>query len=235
MKQLNRYDTYIKGEQSEEELEDFTKDILKRYYKKEALKEKWDSVLEKDEELVALKNTGKLPEKRTATLYIKIISIAAGVCLFISTWFLYRYLATPSATHLADKYLVESYEPIQLRKGNVQELRLVVLQYFEAQNYEAAIPILNQIQTYSSTIENSFLLGFAYLKLTDWDKALSYFELVLADPSELKREQAIWFASLAHIKAKQPTLAIKKLEVLASRKGWKNKEAIRLLEALSRN
>jgi len=232
MKQINRFDTYIKGEQTNEELDAFTKDILGKYYKEKALKDKWGKLLAQDQELLALKATRSLPEKKSISPFIKIASMAASICLIIGSWLVYQHFSIPEATRLANTYLAESYDPIQLRKGTVEDLRMIVNQHFEAQDYKSAIPILTQINQQAATVEDFFLLGFAYLKTGEWNKAITNFEIVLDDPTQLKREQAIWFAGLAHIKANQPALAIEKLQLLASRKGWKNKEAIRLIAAI---
>lgn len=249
MELVNKYDKYIKGELTEGEMDQFTKEIVKEHFKEEQLKEKWNTILEGDEELQALKNGKQItvspntpapPAQRSSKIKrLRILfSIAASFLLLIGLGYFLSRPTTASFAQLADLQLEQPYSVSSSRSAAVegQETRLLANDFYRQGDYTSAAPLYEEL-TQGERVENSdlFYLGLSQLYLGEAQKAITPLKALATAQSDQLKVEASWFLGLAYLKANQLIEAEIQLKRLQEKGGWKSKEAAELLAAIKKS
>lgn len=253
MKHLKKFDNYIKGELSEDDMETFTKEIITEHFEDESLKEKWAEILDKDEELKALQLESKSsdninqprPSSATATTPKKqkpkgniikmILQIAAAVLLLVAAGtFLMRGDTASNYQQLTAQHLEKAYAISSQRSAAEEnEQRISANEFYRAKRYKEAIPIYNQLIASNVSLEaDQFYLGLSHLYAGDAAAALPALSALAQNKDAKYAQEANWYLSLAQIKSNQLVDAKKRLQTIVDRGGWKSREAAELLKTL---
>ena len=247
MKLLKKYDQYIKGQLSEEEMDTFTKDIVQEHFEEEQLKNQWKTILDQDEELQALKNqqasdSPKLVASRPKGIrrFKILFQVAATVLLLIAAGLFFYEAPDPipvlSYAQLTEVHLEKPYSNSGSRSGALEssEIRIQANDAYRQKNYAQAIPLFQELNSLPEKQSSDvFYLGLSHLYLGEYDLAIKNLEIIHSDTGSSLHKESSWFLSLAYLKANQLDAAKNILQNLADSKGWKSQDAQLLLQAIN--
>lgn len=169
-----------------------------------------------------------IPERQSRSLNKRWMAIAASLVLFASlgVWLWQQN----QSSRLYDDYF-QGYEQTEMviTRNAPQSLKRAAFNAYDMEDYEQAISYLEQIKAAEQTDYVDFYLGLSHLQLGDADKALPYFETVIAQDSKYAAE-ALWYAALGQLKIKNKQRAANYLSQLLNKGGFKQQEAKALLE-----
>ncbi len=241
MEILNKYNQYIKGNLTEEELEVFTGEIVKDHFEKEELKDKWNQILKEKHNL---HETVKPPQKKSSVWssihLIKIgLSAAASILLLVFSWFTYQAASSPTYEKLLSQELNNPYVENLSRKGSVEELRLQAVAAYNDRDYATATGNFEQLKELDKAVDWNFYIGLCQLYQKQSDLAIQSFTAILNHPNKKYTIETNWYLGLAYVMDEDFKAAKKHLEFVVNQSNdemaWKVKEAKALLNALSEN
>lgn len=224
---LDKYNQYIKGEMSEEELDDFTRELLKKHYEKDALKNHWKKLLEEKKEQSSLESNTKINEKskepqskvrqlspKTETVSRKsnknsktrlralVTTFAIAASLIFAVLYFIPNQSTNTLSAL-DKIVYEHQAVSITSRGNsedgeIADQRRKASEFYEQKNYSKAIPLLKNImEAKQQTNDDLFLLGLSYHYNKEPQKAISTFEQLLQKDNLERKDAITWHLALA--------------------------------------
>ena len=239
---LKKYDQYIKGQLSEEQLESFTKDIVKEQMEAEALKKKWAGLLENDQDFQKLKEE-ILKEEKPATVKPlapgrsrhQWLSIAAGLLLLVTVGFFIWQSKGIDVNTLAGNHLktVFSYQDSRGGVAEGNDLRIEASDFYRANNFVAAAPLFDQLlNSPEGNPTDQFYLGLSHLYSGNYSTAIEKLTTLKGANDFSMQKELSWYLGLALIQEGQLEAAKSELEVLSSGSGWKGAEARELIAAM---
>lgn len=234
---LNKYSQYINGTLSTTEMESFTKEVVKDYFEEEALKTRWNKLLEQEHDVIS-PTTAAAPTKAKRSWlrrYFAPLSIAASVLFLTMSWLTYQNLMVTGYKKLLLAQLNQPHTENLSRKGSIEEMKLAAIDHYNRQEYEKAANTFEKINQTNQSINWSFYIGLCHLYQQKADLAIEVFQEVLIEPKQYKVE-AHWYLSLAYLLKEDLPSAKKHLEIVAvhslEEEAWKIREAKELLRAI---
>lgn len=183
---------------------------------------------------------GVHPERKSWTIlklhWIKMV--AACVILFVSYFIIQQYLPNNSPKQFALQQIKQTTilgDPAAMRKDVLfsEQLRLDANYAFIHNQFDEAIRLYeNIIRTGNSIPSDYFYLGVSYLKCTDPKpaQAIEVFEKIKSEVQ--MKEELDWFSALALILQGDEIEAKGILMEIVQKKGFKYKEAQKLLKEM---
>ena len=238
MKDLTKYNQYIKGTLTEGELESFTKEIVKDHFEKEELQDKWNQILREENNFS--EKTERSPKTfslRNATRFIRIgLYSAASVLILLLSWFVYQSLSFPAYERILSEELNNPYIENISRKGSIEELRLQAVASYNSRDYSASAKYFEQLSEIDKAVDWPFYIGLCQLYQKQSNLAIKSFTAILDHPNQNYSTEINWYLGLAYVMNEDFESAIKHLEFVANRSNdemaWKVKEAKKLLDLL---
>lgn len=160
------------------------------------------------------------------------ISIAAAIALLVVAlvWITNQ---TPASEQLfADHF--QAYELSLSQRGDTEQELVQLEKLYNNKDYEAALPLFESLlQENEESIQLQLGAGVTKLSLGNPKEALAYFNRIIRSNDLLFKDQAIWYAALAHLKMDDQEAAKKQLELLANDPDADHhQDAVTLLEKL---
>ncbi len=164
------------------------------------------------------------------------LRIAASIILLLGAS-LYFYSVNLSLN--PEKLYASNYEKYpntvySITRGETTDntLERKAFEAYENNNTKIAIGYFEELRKKSGLDYVEFYLAQTYLSNGDIQKALTIFEKIISEKTDFKTE-ALWYASLGHIKMKEEMNAMPYLEALIKDGSYKKTEAQKLLEKLN--
>lgn len=165
---------------------------------------------------------------------IAIASIAASLALILSIGGIMTRQATTD-TDLYGQYY-QSYETTGIvRSGNatMDNTLTVALQKFNAQEYESALELFQQVIAYDSRNPvGHFYSGVSYQETGRFNKAIEEYELVIKDKDNLFVEQSEWYIGLCYLQTQDRKKAYRHLERISKSNSYYSKKADAIIRKL---
>lgn len=165
---------------------------------------------------------------------IAVASIAASLALLLS---LGGILTRQSVTDddLYGQYY-QSYETTGIiRSGNatMDNTLTAALQKFNAQEYETALELFQQVIAYDSKNPvGHFYSGVSYQETGRFNKAIEEYEIVVKDKDNLFVEQSEWYIGLCYLQTQDRKKAYRQLERISRSDSYYSKKAEAIIRKL---
>ncbi|MEZ5009840.1 MAG: hypothetical protein R2753_16950 [Chitinophagales bacterium] len=104
-------------------------------------------------------------------------------------------------------------ELLLTQRGESEKLSLEAENAFNSKEYEAAIPLLIEVDKVNGDFHIDIALGIAYLETNELDKAYEEFNQVY-NSDALIRDQALWYLAMSDLKSKENSKALDHLKLL---------------------
>jgi tetratricopeptide (TPR) repeat protein len=159
---------------------------------------------------------------------------ASFLVLVVSSVLIWNVLK--SETVDATELFAANYEPFNVNQrgenDDLTDIEKQTLETYNAKDFAAAIPLLEQLSTENPTDEQLILqLGSAYLSTNEVEKAIAIFQKI--NTESVNYQAAQWYLALAYLQNDEIEIAKKILETLAnSGERTYPVKAKKLLEAL---
>jgi tetratricopeptide (TPR) repeat protein len=159
---------------------------------------------------------------------------ASFLVLVVSSVLIWNVLK--SETVDATELFAANYEPFNVNQrgenNDLTDIEKQALETYNAKDFAAAIPLLEQLSTENTTDEQLILqLGSAYLSTKQVEKAIAIFQKI--NTESVNCQAAQWYLALAYLQNDEIEIAKKILETLAnSGERTYPVKAKKLLEAL---
>jgi len=226
---------YFKNQLSEQKEDQITEQLLTNHYDRK-LKERWKTILEGQYDVLPPEKTNTKPQR------VNLFRIASMAAAVIALLFIVRQVfptnSQPDCDQLMAQHLAEPYENTSLKKSlSVEDSRTRAANAYSKKNYALTILYYEEVRMdNSSTIDDTFYLGLAYL----YNKQASEAVTLLQEAREMPPSANIrsikiidWYLSLAYIESKQIASAKSELQkIINDKDGVKKKAARQLLESL---
>lgn len=237
MNGLDKFSKYIRGTLPEEETEAFTREVVKDYFESEALKEKWNTILEngnqsntQDNKIHAIKT------QRWKSLLIGGLAAAASVLLLLFAWFSFE--EKPAHQELLAAYISVPYQESISRKGPIEDLQNKALEFYNNKDYLNASTTFEKINTLDQSKNWIFYIGLCQLYQHHAKSAIKYFEQSLGHPDQVYKTESHWYLGLAHTMNNDLAAAKEHIEIVAQHSeyenGWNVQEAKALLKTFAK-
>ncbi len=237
MNGLNKFSKYIRGTLPEAETESFTREVVKDYFEAEALKEKWNTILENENQLNTQDNKiHSIKSQRWKPLLLRGLAAAASVLLLLFAWFSYE--EKPAHQELLAAYISVPYQESISRKGPIEDLQNKALGFYNSKDYLNASTTFEKINTLDQSRNWTFYIGLCQLYQNNAKSAIKYFKQSLLHPDQVYKTESHWYLGLAHTMDDDLDAAKKHLEIVAQHSeyenGWNVQEAKALLKAFNK-
>ncbi len=236
-KRIDKYDQYIKGNMSEEEMDQFTEDIVTEHYEEEALKaelrkevafhyERMEKELQNpnistptNKEITPTSNTtvsgGQVVSMNNRSRILQVLSLGIAATLLVG---LIGYFMLPNLTNtpsIVEAKIAEHYTNINVTRSIVKGVPQAILEkreqafgHYKNKNYQAAIPLFKEILTSpSGNEEDQYFLGLSYLHNKQEVEAAGIFKTLLQENKTPRKDEVSWCLSLALLSAGKCTQA----------------------------
>jgi len=239
MKIIKKYDQYIKGNLTEDELDSLTREVVKDHFEKEELQNRWKRILQEEHDVHdSTAQSKKLFSLKNSNRLLKIVlSAAASISLLLLFWFTNQSLSVPTYEKLLSEELNKPFIEDIGRKGKVEELKLQAAASYNERDYASAIKYFEQLNKIEETIDWSFYMGLCQLYQKQSDLAIQSFTAILNHPNKKYNIETNWYLGMAYIMDKDFKLAKEHLEFVVNQSNdemaWKVKDAKALLNALA--
>lgn len=165
---------------------------------------------------------------------VAIATIAASLALILSIGGLLSRQTT-SDTNLYNKYY-QSYQTAGIvRSGNttMDNTLTVALQKFNAQEYESALALFQQVIAYDQKNPvGHFYSGVSYQETGRFTKAIEEYEIVIKDKDNLFVEQAEWYIGLCYLQTQERKKAYRQLDRISKSNSYYSKKADAIVRRL---
>ena len=182
-------------------------------------------------ELYEQSKTSVSPGKTTVIRRFGLFAAAAVLLLALGLWWLSARQANPEK--LADRYIKEQLQDLPVKMSSAQDsLQKAIGDYNQGRLPEALDQFEQILRRDPGSTFARMYAGIVYLRLTQYDKALSSFQQMEADTA-LYSNPALFYESLTLMKRKHPDDALtarKLLEQVVSRSLGKKEDARELLD-----
>ncbi len=230
MKPIDKFNDYLKDQNTSMESDDITKEIISDFYKEELLRDRWKKILKEKHNYGESENTAtpKVDNKKNGKriLLITALAVAASILLF----FYVNIGNTVNQLGPVDQLLSAHYEkpfPRDVLKGPRSTLALRSEAYAAYQNkdYATTISSLEQLVAEGGVDqEDYFYLGLSYLYNKQPDQSARQFKTLLDRPTSNYQDIATWYLGLALTDAKKYDEAKVYLSKVATWNGNKGKQ-----------
>ncbi|MEM9686606.1 MAG: tetratricopeptide repeat protein [Bacteroidota bacterium] len=161
--------------------------------------------------------------------------IAASVAILIAVG-LYYY--TSNVTADMERLYTLNYEkypntvyPITRGDNQDDSTERMAFVAYEASDYAGAIVLFTQLREEKQAKYIDFYLAQSYLGEGQIENAIASFKRISTNTSDFA-EEARWYLALAYLKNEDKERAVQQLTAIVSEKGYKQQEALTLLEKL---
>jgi tetratricopeptide (TPR) repeat protein len=182
-------------------------------------------------ELYEQSKTGASPGKTTVIRRFGLFAAAAAVLLALGLWWLSAGQANPEK--LADRYIKEQLQDLPVKMSSAQDsLQKAIGDYNQGRLPEALDQFEQILRRDPGATTARMFAGIVYLRLAQYDKALSSFQQMETDTA-LYSNPALFYESLTLMKRKHPDDALKARELLeqvVARSLGKKEDARELLD-----
>ena len=228
-------DHYKNKDQSEEELDQFTRKQLRIKFNQEK-KQRWEQLLKQNHNIRRQPSLiERVPRRK---LFYALAATAAALALILMLFPGLFATKDLSATQLASKYLKsEKFPNLIAPKGHAAntELQLKAAEAYNSEDYKMAITFGEQlVAEETDQTAGWFYLALSYLYSENYKEAIRCLKEVRRRKGAISQyqQEADWFIALSYIKSAAFENAKKELEGIVSRNGWQKEKAQLLLEVL---
>ena len=201
-KLIMEYHNYLKNHGLQLEDDEFSKQLVKEHFEVEDIKQRWSTILGRDQESEA---TVDIPNKFSVRKLFMPLGIAASLAIMLMVYF-------PNTQQVAElgpveELLQEVYAyPVSrdIVKGSMSqgELRTLAYQHYQERKYPEAITAFNElIELESESTEDRFFLGLSYLYNRNPELAVKEFDQLLEVGDSEREDYIVWYLALALLDA----------------------------------
>lgn len=228
-------ENYTNPNLTHQELDELTGKLLRAKLNRDK-KEKWAAILEKEHH-IKRGSVGKLKVASRNPLRTWLL-VAASLLLPVLLYFWLLAPSKPSASQLADAYLLEEkiLEP-QTRKGDIS-IETLAQKATEAYNdgkFQAAIGLWEQMEVMGGmSPDDYFFKAMSQLRLKQYENAIATFLRIRSMEAENQKfqKEMTWMLALTYLKAGRTDAAKAELQQVV-RDGWRAEKAKKLLDLLA--
>ncbi len=231
MNGLNRFDKYLKGKLPEVEMESFTKEIVKDYFEEDALKKKWNTILENENHLHTKDDkVHSIRPRKWKPFLLGGLAAAASVLLLLFAWFSYE--EKPNHKKLLAAYISVPFQESISRKGPVEELQNQALEFYYTKDYLKAATTFEKINELDQSRNWIFYIGLCQLYQKNASAAIEYFNQSLLHSDQVYQIESHWYLGLAYTMNNDLAAAKKHLEIVATHSEYENAWNVQEAKAL---
>lgn len=222
MKKLDPLNKYVGQNNTEQELDSATKELVKDYFLQEDIKNKWKQLLSNDhnvktfdklEDIPSFKeqiqvNTKSIESTSKKDLFGKLILGTFAILILAIMLISYIQKKDSEQTLAPMANIMDEYysSPMQYRntKGPItnKEKRQKAFDLYNNKEYKKASKIFEDINASQIFIEDDhFYLGLCYLYNKEPLKATKSFKLILSEKNLQRDDSASWFLALSLIES----------------------------------
>lgn len=223
MKKKEQIQNYIAGKMSEEELDNYTKQLVKEHYDKEAFKKNWHQQLtsqKQDKQPYPLSSNSK----SRILLMSRLAGIAAIFLLVVTFSFGDTEKNNTLSSHLSTPYS----SPIQYRSVDViqstSDTRQQAYNYYSQREYSEAAKLFKILTAENAFHEDDYFFhALSLLYDGKSSDAAQLFEKILQQDDLQRADAATWFLALSLIDSDQHETAKKYLIQISTWSGNKGR------------
>lgn len=252
MEHMSNYKDFIQpfldGELSREELDWFSKELESnavlaediRLYREvdNAIRSKDELELRNQLDVIHDSLDKSIREPRHVPKYRKILSYAAiaSLAIIISVGVLYK-LQNRKLSH--EKIFEKYYEPYEVtmvyRSGDtdVNTLLQQALQKYETKEFQAAIPLFEQVlEQEPGNMATNLYSGLSHMEVSQYLQAGKKFNRIIEHNNNLYIEQAEWYLGFCYLMTGKKEKAIDHFKMIAASNSYYNKPASKIAKRI---
>ncbi len=239
MKDLEKFEKYIKGELEEGDLWEFKKSLevdaaLAAEFEvyKATLSPHAHKKHQLMDELNALRHSKT--NRSIGFGWQRITAVAAGIIILLGIGFgLIKMQHNASNQELYAQYFIAESASFNVRSAtnSLEQPVLDGMQFYELHNYDAAIEMFEKAP---NNLMGKLYSGLSMMELGDFEGAIHKFNDIINHNNNLFVDQAEWYQSLCYLRTGKRSKAIEKFQVIADDNGVYKTKALKILKEIKK-
>ncbi len=239
MKDLEKFEKFIKGELEEGDLWEFKKSLevdasLAAEY--EVYKAAFSPNARKKHQLMdELNDLRRTKTQRSIPFgWQRIAAVAAGIIILLGIGFgLIKMQHSASNQELYAQYFVAESASFNVRSAtnSLEQPVLDGMQFYELHNYDAAIEMFEKAP---NNLMGKLYSGLSMMELGDFKGAIHKFDDIINHSDNLFVDQAEWYQSLCYLRTGKRSKAIEKFQEIADDNGVYKTKALKILKEINK-
>ncbi len=239
MRDLEKFEKYIKGELEEGDLWEFKKSLeidasLKTEF--ELYKATFGKHAQNKHKLMDELNKIRNEQSRGKMVKLswhKISAIAAGIIILLGVGVsIFKMQFNTSNQELFNQYFIAESAAFNVRSStnSLEQPVLDGMQFYELHNYDAAIEMFEKAP---NNLMGKLYSGLSMMELGDFESAVNKFDDIIKHNDNLFVDQAEWYQSLCYLRLGKKSNAIDSFRKIAADNGVYKSKALKILKELN--
>jgi len=243
MKNLEKFEKYLKGELEESELWEFKKqlEIDSSLAKEFRLYKRVNDAIEQPDKIQLFETLRDIHNqnqqksgKKIFQLPTRWVAIAASIVILLTVGISLIWMQSGlNNSELYQQYFAPETAAFNFRSSmtSLEQPVLQGMQFYELHDYDAALEMFDKAP---NNLMGKLYGGLSLMELGEFDKALNKFDYIIQHNDNLFIDQAEWYLGLCYLRTGKQKQAVETFEKIAEQRGVYKTKAQKILHEINK-